>query len=267
MWAKLVDGFRCDVASTVPVAFWQAARQAVEQVRPGAIWLGESVHLAHIRAFWENGFYAATDTELFTAFDILYPYDLWPLYEAVTEDRLPLSQWFQAVDYQEVSFDHHYNKLRCLENHDTSRAAHRFPEKKRLLAWTALTYFMKGTTLLYAGEEICDAHTPSLFEKEPIDWNGGQNISGYLAQLAAMKKKLPTDELFRIKADDTQGIVTASYTGPTGHAVGLFPLEGKGGTAEVPLPDGTYPDAITGREVTVAGGKLTLGEEAVVLLA
>ena len=50
-WAQYVDGFRCDVASTVPVAFWQAARQAVEQVRPGAIWLGESVHLAHIRAF------------------------------------------------------------------------------------------------------------------------------------------------------------------------------------------------------------------------
>ena len=59
-WAKYVDGFRCDVASTVPVPFWLAARKAVAEVRPDAIWLGESVHLAHIRAFREQGFYAAT---------------------------------------------------------------------------------------------------------------------------------------------------------------------------------------------------------------
>ena len=70
-WAQYVDGFRCDVASTVPVAFWQEARRAVEQVRPDAIWLGESVHLAHIQAFRSMGFYAASDTELFTAFDNL----------------------------------------------------------------------------------------------------------------------------------------------------------------------------------------------------
>ena len=31
-WAQYVDGFRCDVASTVPVAFWKKARQAVERV-------------------------------------------------------------------------------------------------------------------------------------------------------------------------------------------------------------------------------------------
>ena len=258
-WAQYVDGFRCDVASTVPVAFWQEARRAVEQIRPGAIWLGESVHLAHIQAFREMGFYAATDTELFTAFDILYPYDLWPLYEDVTEGRLPLSRWFDAVDYQEVSFESGYNKLRCLENHDTSRAADRFPERKKLLAWTALNYFMKGTILLYAGQEVCEKHTPSLFEKEPVDWNSGEDICGYLAKLA-------TDELFRIGADDTQGIVTASYIGPATRAVGIFPLEGNGGTVAVPLPDGAYTDALSGKAVTVADGMLTIGEEAVILL-
>ena len=226
-WAQYVDGFRCDVASTVPVAFWQEARRAVEQIRPGAIWLGESVHLAHIQAFREMGFYAATDTELFTAFDILYPYDLWPLYEDVTD---------------------------------------RFPERKKLLAWTALNYFMKGTILLYAGQEVCEKHTPSLFEKEPVDWNSGEDISGYLAKLAAIKKKLPTDELFRIGADDTQGIVTASYIGPATRAVGGFPLEGNGGTVAVPLPDGAYTDALSGKAVTVADGMLTIGEEAVILL-
>lgn len=41
---------------------------------------------------------------------------------------------------------------------------------------------MKGTILLYAGQEVCEKHTPSLFEKEPVDWNSGEDISGYLAK-------------------------------------------------------------------------------------
>lgn len=34
MWASLVDGFRCDVASFVPVEFWQKAREEVSPRQP-----------------------------------------------------------------------------------------------------------------------------------------------------------------------------------------------------------------------------------------
>lgn len=264
-WAEIVDGFRCDVASTVPVEFWLAARRAVEKVHPGAIWLGESVHLAHIRAFREQGFYAATDTELFDAFDILYPYDLWPEYEDSTEGRAPLSRYFDAVNYQELSFREEYNKLRCLENHDQSRAAARFPSGAPLLAWTALSYFMKGTTLLYAGQEVCATHTPSLFEREPIDWRGGRDISTYLRRLWEIKKQLPTDAVFHIGTDDAQGLVCASYIGPSGKAVGLFPLNGVAGTIAVPLPDGVYENALGGAPLTVKDGKAAVAESTIVL--
>lgn len=37
MWAGLVDGFRCDVASFVPVEFWLQARAAVADVNPGVV--------------------------------------------------------------------------------------------------------------------------------------------------------------------------------------------------------------------------------------
>ena len=40
-WAGFVDGFRCDVASMVPVGFWKKARAEVEKVRPGCLWLAE----------------------------------------------------------------------------------------------------------------------------------------------------------------------------------------------------------------------------------
>ena len=255
-WARYVDGFRCDVASTVPVEFWKQARQAVEQVRPGAIWLGESVHLDHIRAFRELGFYAATDTELFDTFDILYPYDLWPLYDRCTRGQLPLSRYFEAVNYQELSFRTGYNKLRCLENHDQDRAAARFPEPGARLAWTALSYFMKGATLLYAGQEVGATHTPSLFEREPIDWSAGADMGPALARFAAMKKRLPMDGVFRLEADDAQGAVLGAYTGPTGRALGLFPLAGREAELPVPLADGDYPDLISGAPVAVRDGRV-----------
>ena len=41
-WAAIVDGFRCDVAPLVPLAFWLRAREAVEAVRPGCLWLAET---------------------------------------------------------------------------------------------------------------------------------------------------------------------------------------------------------------------------------
>ena len=44
MWAGIVDGFRCDVASFVPLEFWLEARSAVEKVNPDCIWLAETVH-------------------------------------------------------------------------------------------------------------------------------------------------------------------------------------------------------------------------------
>ena len=265
-WAQYVDGFRCDVASTVPVEFWREARAAVAKVRPDAIWLGESVHLAHIRAFREQGFYAATDSELFDAFDILYPYDLWPEFEDSTEGRAPLSRYFDAVNSQELGFRTEYNKLRCIENHDQRRAADRFGTGDALLAWTALSYFMKGTTLLYAGQEQRITHTPSLFEREPVAWDPASDISPLLTRLAEIKKQLPTDAVFRIDTDDTQGIAAASYTAPGAHAVGVFPLAGNPGSVAVSLPDGSYQNAIDGKPVTVRAGHMTVGTEAVIVL-
>lgn len=65
MWAKIVDGFRCDVASFVPVEFWKQAREAVAKVNPDCIWLAESVHSSFNVFSRKSGIYTASDYELF----------------------------------------------------------------------------------------------------------------------------------------------------------------------------------------------------------
>ena len=75
-WAEIVDGFRCDVASFLPVEFWLQAREAVEKVRPGCIWLAESVHRGFGCWARRQGIYSAKDPELYAAFDMEYEYDI-----------------------------------------------------------------------------------------------------------------------------------------------------------------------------------------------
>jgi len=43
-WASLgVDGFRCDVASMVPIEFWLEARQKLKEINPDIIMLAETI--------------------------------------------------------------------------------------------------------------------------------------------------------------------------------------------------------------------------------
>ena len=265
-WAEIVDGFRCDVASNVPVSFWKAAREAVERVHPGTIWLGESVYLEHVRHFHENGFYCATDAELYEAFDILYSYDIRRVFDDCFAGRVPVSRLMDAVNFQNYVYPKNHIKLRCLENHDQPRAAMLIPDDTRLRAWTALCYFMKGTTLIYAGQETCNTRTPSLFDVDKVNWNTGRDLTPLMQKLYAIRHKLPIDAAFWLDTDDEAGIVTATYTAPDKRCVGVFPVAGKPGAVKVPLADGVYRDALSGSDVRVEGGRLCVGTEAVIIL-
>ena len=82
-WAGIVDGFRCDVASFVPLDFWKKARAAVAKVRPDCFWLGETVHLRFGAFARREGFTSTRDSEAFEAFDMEYEYDLREVFERV----------------------------------------------------------------------------------------------------------------------------------------------------------------------------------------
>jgi glycosidase len=64
-WVQLgVDGFRCDVASIVPLEFWQEARAAVAEVKPNVLWLAESVHSRFIFDRRRNGLSGHSDNPI-----------------------------------------------------------------------------------------------------------------------------------------------------------------------------------------------------------
>lgn len=76
MWAGIVDGFRCDVAPLVSLAFWLKAREEVARVNPECIWLSESVEPEFIVDMRAKGMTNLSDSEIFQAFDMCYDYDI-----------------------------------------------------------------------------------------------------------------------------------------------------------------------------------------------
>ena len=257
LWAEIVDGFRCDVASFVPVAFWKAAREAVARVRPDCIWLAETVHMEFGNYARSSGFYSSRDTEAFEAFDIEYQYDVWDCFERFLRGELPLRAWTDMLNFQEAMYPYNYNKLRFLENHDQPRICERVPGRMERENLEAMLYFLKGTTLIYAGQEYSCTHTPSLFEREVFPRNG-EDISARLAKLALIKKKYLSaeDSFCAAPAEDTSIAVMERKHGEV-RTVGVFSLRGESAMVTLDVPDGRYTDLISGEEREIRNGEIS----------
>ncbi len=256
-WAGIVDGFRCDVASFVPLAFWKAAREAVREIRPDCIWLAETVHLSFGCLARRLGFQSTRDTEAYEAFDIEYEYDIRELFDRVVRGGEKLSRYTEMLNVQEALYPDNYNKLRFLENHDQPRIASLVQDMEALVNWTAMLYFLKGTTLLYAGQEWADTHQPSLFEKETVNRGTGRDLSSLLRRLGELKKTLFTGtDAFWASADDAHAVAVLERFGPERHAVGVFSLRGESAAVRVELPDGEYTEHIGGGRVKVEHGRV-----------
>ena len=257
MWAEIVDGFRCDVAALVPLDFWLRARREVAKVRPDALWLAESVEPGFIAAARENGLNALSDSEIFQAFDIAYDYDIFPCLRDVWTGQAGLGDWLNRLNAQEYIYPDNYVKLRFLENHDVARAAFSIPDRRALMSWTAFLYFQKGMTLLYAGQERGLEHLPALFEKDPVDWTAGEDMSEWLRALHRIKRDpLLSDSAFATRLYGNA--VLAEHRKNGRRIVGAFPLDGRPALIPVNAPEGWYRDRIAGRPVEVHRGRVSL---------
>lgn len=257
MWAEMVDGFRCDVAPRVPVEFWKQAREEVETVRPGAIWLAETTEKHFIKFIRDQKGYCASDSEIYEVFDICYDYDIWPSFLGCVKKKLPLSLFLDEIDKQEGTYPENYVKLRCLENHDQERIAHHCPDKEAVRNWTALSFMLKGTAFLYAGQEAILSHRPSIFEKDTLDFSQGEDISGLITRLAQIKKTyLTADGIYRLFAEDEQETAVSICEMGEKSVLGIFTLGSYRGSVEAYLQDGDYENQIDNSNVTVKDGRI-----------
>lgn len=263
-WASMVDGFRCDVASLVPLEFWREARAAVEAVRPGCIWLAETVDPGFVAAMRAAGFGCLSDCEAYGAFDICYDYDIYHLFRDYLDGKIPLSRYAEAVNQQEVIYPAGYSKLRFLENHDQLRTAFLIPEAGARLNWTAFSFFQKGTGFLYAGQEAGCAHLPSLFDRDPVDWPDAGRPELFQRLCALKKHPLMADSSYEVKALPGDVLYAVHRKGGR-RLAGVFSVRGGSALAAVDEPDGWYENLLDGGLVEVRAGRLSCHGQPIVL--
>ena len=266
LWAGIVDGFRCDVAPMVHLDFWCRAREEVEKVRPGCIWLAESVQGEFVQNNRMQGLYSASDYELYRAFDMEYDYDIWEMFTRYLKGDGNLSNYTDALNFQEYQYPGNYIKMHCLENHDQPRICSYVRDPLALENFTAMLYFLKGSTLLYAGQEFCCEHVPSLFEKDVFPRDPQRDISGLIAKLDRMKKTcLHADDWMRADAEDAQDMAIIRRINAAGKKLGVFSLKGKTGTVCVSFPDGSYRNQLDGSTVVVEQGRINSAGKPIVI--
>ncbi len=262
-WARLgVDGFRCDVASIIPLDFWLQARVAIEKIDPVCIWLAESVEARWVAQRRAAGLQAWSDGEVYQAFDITYDYDIFDAWKNVLEGKLELRYYMDMLRLQDSIYPHNYAKLRFVENHDNDRIISFAPTRSQALAWTVFQAFNKGPWLLYGGQESAAARQPSLFEKEPIEW-GDYPLADFIRRLSAIKKDpvLSNGELIWVKLEPA---VLGIWYSPAGSLAGVFNVSGNSGEMPVDIPDGSYVDRLTGAPIEIRGGILRIPESAAI---
>ncbi len=274
VWVRRgVDGFRCDVASLVPVDFWVQAREELAQITPGLLWLAETVHPMMVESRRATGLPTAGDGEMYAAFDVQYQYDLWSIWQAAVAGQVPVGRFLEMLRWEDATLPGNYAKMRFVENHDQYRIMYFAPTRAQALAWTAFMACARGPLMIYAGQESGARKWPSLFEPDPVDW-GTYELTGFLGTVAGLKKHaaMRTGEFWVLADEPCIQVAWAVRDGeglaPVADGAGLygvFNVAATSGTVAVQLPDGEYTDLISGATVTVADGAVPVPEAAVVL--
>lgn len=147
-WAnKGVDGFRCDMAEMVPIAFWNWVIPQVKAINPNLIFIGEAYNPQVYKQYLNEG-----------KFDYLY--DKVGLYDGLkklirNEPTADVKDIKHVWQVESVGFGEHM--LRFLENHDEERIASAGFAGKAELALPAMVVSAtlgKGPVMLYFGQEV-----------------------------------------------------------------------------------------------------------------
>ncbi|GGH08648.1 alpha-amylase family glycosyl hydrolase [Pedobacter zeae] len=147
-WAnKGVDGFRCDMAEMVPIAFWNWIIPQLKKVNPDLIFIGEAYNPKVYRQYLDEG-----------KFDYLY--DKVGLYDGLkklmrNEPNADVKDI--SLVWQKESAGFGNRMLRFLENHDEERIASAGFAGKAELALPAMVVSATlggGPVMLYFGQEV-----------------------------------------------------------------------------------------------------------------
>jgi len=171
-----IDGFRADVASGVPVDFWEEAGKQLQSIKP-LFMLAE-----------EQG----TAGMLDQAFVSNYNWRLLNLMNQIANDEVDVQSFISFYRLKLPSYPTGSFPMNFITNHDEN--SWNGSEYKRLgaavPAMAALTFSLPGIPLIYSGQEVGSTREIEFFEKDLIpNLEVANETTTFYTKLVALKKK------------------------------------------------------------------------------
>ena len=193
-----VDGFRLGDATSVPHEFWKSFRQAVKQVNPSAMLLGEvwESDAAKLAPYFQDEFDVLFDVPLYYALAAQPARNGGGLLNGVgspanLDTALGVTQLFSpTAQLMRFAGAHNTNRLASLVNQDVAR--------ERVAAALILT--LPGAPMIYYGDEIgmpgslgTGAFTDE-YRRAPMDWAKSGQATGMTRWFKDAAKVIKPDD-------------------------------------------------------------------------
>jgi len=182
MWSALefwvkelnIDGYRCDVAELVPDDFWLKAYERLEKINPEVLMLAEGEHpRLHV-----NGF------------QMTYAWNLRIAVDRILKGEKHTRHLAEMMEKNHYRYPQNSTHMLFTENHDKRRTPDFFGEEKEFAA-AVLIFSLPGIPMIYDGQEIGEAKTPSLFHKQTIQWNFDNKYNEFYKTYFALRQQQP----------------------------------------------------------------------------
>lgn len=156
-----IDGFRCDVAGSVPVEFWE---QAIPQLR-------KEKDIFMLAEAWEPELLKGKNL-----FDMCYGWENHFLMVEIAQGKKSVKDWDNYIVKMDTVYEKDDILMNFITNHDENSwkgtVEESFGKADELM--TALAYLNPGMPLIYSGQEYDLDHRLKFFEKDEINKTKGK---------------------------------------------------------------------------------------------
>ena len=253
-WVKEadIDGYRCDVAGFVPIAFWNQVRKELDAIKP-----------VFMLAEWESRDLHAE------AFDMTYAWSWNEAMHRICKGMANVSSLYIYYSWNESAFPANSMRMTFVSNHDKNAWEGTMWEQfgEGLEAAIVLSVVGEGMPLIYNGQEAGNKKRLEFFEKDPIQWQSHPIGSLYQKLFALLKQNTALwhanwgTTMIKVPNSNENDIFSFVRQNEKDKVFAVFNFSGKEQTVELgeTLYHGNYTDFVTGESTALdASSTLTM---------
>lgn len=239
-----IDGFRCDVAGMVPVAFWDKARISFDSIKP-VFMLAEEEGKAEL---------------MNKAFDANYAWEFHHIMNGIAQGKKNANDIFAYYQKNDSIFPSNSFRMNFTSNHDENSWNGTEFERmgKAVKAMAVLTFTAPGFPLIYNGQEVALDHRLKFFEKDEIDWTKETDFAAFYTRLNEIKNDNQAiwngnfgGDFQRVEVDNPEKVLAFTRTKGISKILVLINLSAEEQSVGLKnkVAAGSYTDLITGNKV------------------